>query len=546
MDYLQIHQRIFRQNTGRYLSGLLLLLIFFIAQQVTGQAISLQAGRMKSLKKGGKTVQWLRENVRFEQSGSMVFCDEAEYDPATEDLVGRGNVRITNPDGATVTGKTLEYNNATHIAKVSGGVTLTDGSMTLTTPWIQYHTQTKVGWYGNRGNIKDKETQLTSISGSYNPSLKTLFFKNKVVLTTPEYTVKTDTLQYRTDLKKAQFFAITQLDYKSRTVVFNRGYYLTENQKGEFYGQVALFDSGRTVLCDTLIFNKKEQEGLAHGHVYIHDTLDQWQVWGDHAHYRGNAKSFSVWNRAVAYQGSGKDLFRIKGDTLHYNSDTAKPIALQAINQVAFSQQTASGTCQKLTSYRSDSTFYFSGNPVLWDSLTRLCGDSMEMQVKQQKIRSLKAFPNAFVAIQEDNLHYSQIQGDSMMQRFTIEQKLAQVQVFRKAQSVYFLRDADTLQSANLVSSENMNIRFEDGKINSIAFYGDPKGVLYPTADLPAADAKLPRFVYDIQNKPTAETFIPPHTVLVPTLPYPSDAQRKAQQAKAPQSKKSNTKTGKK
>ncbi|MEY3097690.1 MAG: hypothetical protein RL647_1280, partial [Bacteroidota bacterium] len=32
----------------------------------------------------------------------MVFCDEAEYDPATEDLVGRGNVRITNPDGATV------------------------------------------------------------------------------------------------------------------------------------------------------------------------------------------------------------------------------------------------------------------------------------------------------------------------------------------------------------------------------------------------------------------------------------------------------------
>mgnify|MGYP006191433631 FL=1 len=501
---------------------------------------------MKSLKKGGKTVQWLRENVRFEQSGSMVFCDEAEYDPATEDLVGRGNVRITNPDGATVTGKTLEYNNATHIAKVSGGVTLTDGSMTLTTPWIQYHTQTKVGWYGNRGNIKDKETQLTSISGSYNPALKTLFFKNKVVLTTPEYTVKTDTLQYRTDLKKAQFFAITQLDYKARTVVFNRGYYLTETQKGEFYGQVALFDSGRTVLCDTLLFNKKDQSGIAHGKVYIHDSLDQWQVWGEHAHYRGNAKSFSTWNRAVAYQGSGKDLFRIKGDTLHYNSDTAKPIALQAINQVAFSQQTASGTCQKLTSYRSDSTFYFSGNPVLWDSLTRLCGDSMEMQVKQQKIRSLKAFPNAFVAIQEDNLHYSQIQGDSMMQRFTIEQKLAQVQVFRKAQSVYFLRDADTLQSANLVSSENMNIRFEDGKINSIAFYGDPKGVLYPIADLPAADAKLPRFVYDIQNKPTAETFIPPHTVLVPTLPYPSDAQRKAQQAKAPQSKKSNAQTGKK
>ena len=204
-----------------------LLLSIIALPQLQAQAISLQAGRMKSLKKGDKTVQWLRENVRFEQSGSQVFCDEAEYDPQTEDLLGRGNVRITNPDGATVTGRTLEYNNATHIAKVSGGVTLTDGSMTLTTPWIQYNTQTKVGWYGARGLIKDKQTTLTSTSGSYNPSIKTLFFKNKVVLTTPDYTVKTDTLQYHTDTKKAQFFALTQLDYLSKTLVFQRGYYLT-------------------------------------------------------------------------------------------------------------------------------------------------------------------------------------------------------------------------------------------------------------------------------------------------------------------------------
>jgi lipopolysaccharide export system protein LptA len=537
----QFLQRNFLTQTGFFLRWMLLVFVLLQSQKVASQAISLQAGRMKSLKKGGKTVQWLKENVRFEQSGSMVFCDEAEYDPQTEDLVGRGNVRITNPDGATVTGKILEYNNATHIAKVSGGVTLTDGSMTLTTPWIQYHTQTKVGWYGARGNIKDKETQLTSISGSYNPGLKTLYFKKNVVLTTPDYTLKTDTLQYRTDTKKAQFFAITQLDYKARTLVFNRGYYLTDTEKGEFYGSVALFDSGRTILCDTLLFNKKEQSGIAHGGVYIHDTLDQWQVWGEHAHYRGNAKSFSVWNRALAYQGKDKDLFRIKADTLHYNSDSSRPIALQAIHQVAFTQQTASGTCQKLTSYRKDSTFYFSGEPVLWDSTTRLSGDSMEMQVKKQKIRSLKAFPKAFVATKEDNLHYSQIQGDSMIQRFTPQQKLSQVLVYGKAESIYYLRDADTLQSANLVACEAMNIRFEDGKIKNIAFYDNPKGVLYPIADLPAAEAKLSRFVYDIQNKPTIETFIPPHTAVVPAFPYPNEAQRKAQLPK-----KSNNKNAKK
>lgn len=506
---------------------IILLLSIIALPQLQAQAISLQAGRMKSLKKGDKTVQWLRENVRFEQSGSQVFCDEAEYDPQTEDLLGRGNVRITNSDGATVTGRTLEYNNATHIAKVSGGVTLTDGSMTLTTPWIQYNTQTKVGWYGARGLIKDKQTTLTSTSGSYNPSIKTLFFKNKVVLTTPDYTVKTDTLQYRTDTKKAQFFALTQLDYLSKTLVFQRGYYLTEAETGQFNGQVALFDSGKVILCDTLHFEKKVQRGEAHGHVVILDTIDHYRVWGEHALYRGNQKAFSVWNHALAIQGNTPTPFRITADTLHYNTDSSNPTALKAIHHVAFSQDKASGTCHTLTSLRSDSTFYFHGNPVLWDSTSRLSGDSMEMLVKQQKIQSLKAFPNAFVAIQEDTLHYSQIQGDSMMQQFTPQQQLQSVQVFGKAQSIYFLRDADTLQSANLVSCNRMNIHFAKGKIETIAFYEKPIGVLYPLNQLPATEAKLPKFLFDIQNKPNTQTFIPQYNPSIPELPYPNADQLK-------------------
>ena len=215
-----------------------IILVFIAAlsalQSLSAQPITLQAGRMKSLKRDGKTIQWLKENVQFEQSGSNVYCDEAEYDPQTQDLLGRGNIRITNPDGAIVTGKTLEYNNATHTAKVIGNVKLIDGTMELSTPWIEYNTQTKVGWYGAGGNIIDKETTLSARSGSYNPNKKTLFFKNNVVLTTPEYTVKTDTLQYRTDTKRAQFFAQTQLDYQTKIVVFQADSISPMNKKESF------------------------------------------------------------------------------------------------------------------------------------------------------------------------------------------------------------------------------------------------------------------------------------------------------------------------
>jgi lipopolysaccharide assembly outer membrane protein LptD (OstA) len=315
-------------------------------------------------------------------------------------------------------------------------------------------------------------------------------------------------------------------------VVFQRGYYLTDEQKGEFFGQVALFDQGKTVVCDTLYFNKISQVGMAHGNVYIQDSIDQWKVWGKHAQYNGLAKSIKVWNQALAYQGDAKKPFKLKADTLAYNSDSTQPVALTATYNVAFSQETTSGKCNKLTSKRSDSTFYFSGKPVLYDSVSRVSGDSIEMRVVAQKVKELKSFKHGFVAIQEDSIHFSQIQGDSIHQWMDANQKMEKVRVVGNAQSIYFLRNADTLESANTVTCKSMKIGFQKGKIDQITFYEKPVGTLYPIDQLPAVDSKLKGFVWDMQNKPAEKLFLPPHTVSIPELPYPKGEKSKKKNKK--------------
>ncbi len=486
------------------------------------QPISLQAGRMKSIKRNGHTLQKLRENVHFEQSGSNVYCDEAEYDPISEDLHGSGNVRIINPDGAIVTGKSLDYNNTNHKARVSGNVKLVDGSMELLTPWIEYNTANKLGWYGNGGNIVDKETLLSSRSGSYNSAKKTLFFKNQVVLTTPEYTVKTDTLQYQTDSKKALFFSLTQLDYLNTIVIFKRGWYNTLLQLGEFYGDVGLFDPGKIVICDTLVFNKISEIGLASGDVYSIDTMEHLQVWGQHAKYCGKEKIISIWDQALAFQGKDQNVLQIKADTLHYFSDSSKSLAFKAIHNVAFRQGTLTGTCNLLKSLRSDSTFYFSGNPVLWDStLSRLSGDSIEMKVVQNLIKTLRTFPNAFVSILEDSLYFSQVKGDSIQQEFNNKQQIEKVKVFNNAESIYYLRENDTLQTVNCITSKNIEFGFKKNTIHQITLYHKPQGILYPLDQFPIDKQKLKGFKWDIQNKPNKQTFFSSFKPLIPSLPYP-------------------------
>ena len=507
----------------------LMIISLFFGAIGYAQPISLQAGRMKSSKRDGKTIQLLKDNVRFEQSGSTVYCDEAEYDPSTEDLVGRGNVRIINSEGTVVTGRNLFYNNATHIARVDGNVKLKDGSLELTTPWIQYHTQTKLGWYNAGGTIIDKETKLVSRSGSYQPGLKTLYFRYQVVLSTPDYTVKTDTLQYRTDTKVASFYSATQIDYKNSALTFQRGWYNTEKEVGKFYQQVGLFEPGKILICDTLEFDKKAETGLAHSHVYVIDSANDLKGWGQHCAYNGKTKFMSLWG---AFSGnSGKALvwqtdadnnpMKIIADSLQYFNDSNAKIAFKAINGVSLKQKGFAATCKDLTSWRSDSCIRFSYHPVLWDSLTRISGDSMELQLQNKKVRNLRVFNHAFTAMQENIAYYSQIAGDSMVNDFGDAQKIKEVRVYRNAKSIYYIKnDSNLIESANTVSGKNMKISMVDGKVETVKIYHEPKGIVYPIDALPVNEAKLPGFLWDPENMPTASQFVITDNYSIPILPY--------------------------
>jgi lipopolysaccharide assembly outer membrane protein LptD (OstA) len=194
---------------------------------------------MKSLDINGHKGQLLKGNVQFEQSGSTVYCDEAEYDPTDETLRGIGGVKIVNTGGSVVTGNRLFYDNKTHVAFVEGKVELKDESMKLSTPWLRYNTLTKLGWYGAGGKIIDKETQLTSNRGSYDPSKHQLFFQGNVKLITPDYVIQTDTLQYNTQEKKANFMSFTQINTDEDLILFEGGYYFTEEKNGFFHTKFA-------------------------------------------------------------------------------------------------------------------------------------------------------------------------------------------------------------------------------------------------------------------------------------------------------------------
>lgn len=499
---------------------LALTILFLPVFALLAQPISLSAGKMKGIKKGGKEVQHLEGNVSFEQSGSVVLCDFADYDVQSEELTGTGNVRITSSEGVVITGSNLVYNNKEKMARVSGNVKLTDKDMTLTTPWINYNTESKIGWYGAGGKIVDSEMTLTSGSGSYNPNLKMLYFHKNVVLLHPEYKIYADTLQYNSSTGTSYFFSYTEIISDSSTILCNYGEYNSQTGKSYFTKNAAILSKENIIRADTLIYNKNTGVGEAYGHLWVKDTNQRITIFGHKGYYNRQTRYTQVTGNPLArqYEKNGDSLL-LRADTFIYTVDSSQTKrALLAFHNMSMYRPDFSGTADSLSYTSVDSLFYLYGKPVLWNSNTRLNADTMRIWMKGSKISLMEMRSSCFVATEESSTQYSQISGTDMNNYFGDDKKLKTVWVLNNSRSVYYIREKDSaITSANVVACRDMKINMDSGKVGNVRFYGTPAGVSYPVSELPDADKILPGFVWDAENRPSADGFQPPF--VIPDLP---------------------------
>ena len=465
---------------------------------------------MKSLDFGDHKGQLLTGDVSFEQGGSRVFCDRAEYDPLSETLKGAGNVRIVNTDGATVTGMILHYNNRQQQARVEGNVILKDGSLTLKAPWLEYNTQTKIGWYGGGGFIQDKETFLKSRRGRYDPNIKKLFFRGNVILETEDYIIQTDTLIYETSTKTAIFNDYTQINTEEEQIILNEGYYKTEQKQGYFTSGFTYLAKNKRILCaDTAFLDEQNKTGTARGRVWLYDSSENWMLYGDKGAYRKELNYAEMFGNALAIN-TEKDSLWLRADSIITEKDATKSFNMtRGIGSVKMMQGSTRATAEKLTHFERDSNIQLRGKPVIWDSLSRMSGDSIDIFLENNKIRFGSMFPNALIVNKESPNYFSQIQGDSVYYSLDSNQKIDLSWVYRNGKSIYYISENNEVNAAFWVSCANMKFQFVNNKIDRVHFYEKPRGTLYPIDQIPEDKKQLERFVWDEENKPNRNSFKP-------------------------------------
>lgn len=471
-----------------------------VAQAQSSRKINVKSAN--SLEFDNRTeAQRLVGDVIFEHQGTMLYCDSAYLYPDNR-MDAYSNVRIVT-DSVTATGRQLNYDGNTRIAKLSGNVVMTDPNSRLTTEYLTYDLENKTAGYTTGGKIISKSNELVSVFGQYRSSNRTFYFRKNVKLTNPQYIMDCDTLHYSTGNETAYFIGPTTITAKNNKIYCENGYYNTKTDKSEF-GKNARFESrGQLILADTLRYDRSSGIGKARKNVSIYDTTESVTLRGDFADYNEKSGSMLISQRAEMQRPFGKDTLYLHADTLRSLLDTViDKRTIYAYHKAQFYKADFQGRCDSLTYAESDSMMRLYKDPIIWNDDNQLVADTVLIQLANDKLHTLYLIKSGFISSEVDSIHFDQIKGKTITGYFT-DNELSRVLVEGNGETVYFAEDEkNSYIGVNKAVCSRMMIHLDSSAIQSIVFYTAPEATLFPIKDLPGDEMRLKGFQWFGEVRP--------------------------------------------
>jgi hypothetical protein len=158
-----------------------------------------------------------------------------------------------------------------------------------------------------------------------------------------------------------------------------------------------------------------------------------------------------------------------------------------------------SGKCDSIHSSSKTALTKMIGNPILWNAENQITGDVMHLigNNTTKKLDSLKVLNNTFI-VSKDTIGtgYNQVKGQDLYGKFE-EGKLHDVDVVKNAEVIYYMRnEAQELIGINKNKSSKINLIIEDNEVETITFFQQIDGDIFPEKDLPENARKLRGLVW--------------------------------------------------
>ncbi|MDX5482839.1 MAG: LPS export ABC transporter periplasmic protein LptC, partial [Hymenobacteraceae bacterium] len=449
-----------------------------------------------------------------------------------------GNVRMTQADTITITGKRATYDANKRTAQVSGDVVMRDPRMTLNTPSLNYNLDTRTATYTEGGTIVDPENRLESRLGSYDTRSKVFTFQQNVKVNTADYTITAQNMRYNTLSKIVYFQGPTFIKGEQGDLYAEEGTYNTITKVSNFGRNAYILTPEYRLGGDKLYYDQNTGYGFAEKNVSLRSLKDDVTIRGQVGRYwreRGVAK---VYGSPVMETILDKDTLYMSADTLISREAKGPGTAsmLYAFPNVKIFKSDLQGKADSLSYNRTDSVMHMNVSPVLWNEQSQLVSDTIRIHMRNKTIDRMYMFSNAFITSEDSLKNYNQVKGRNMTAYFK-EGNISRVDVNGNGESLYFALEGDSLLTGmNKAICSNMRLNFAENKLQTISFLVKPDANFIPPHELEQGARRLDGFSWLADQRPTKQDVLAKRVVAAPAEAQP--AKKAAPAKKAPPKKK--------
>ncbi|MEO8253436.1 MAG: OstA-like protein [Flavobacterium sp.] len=438
----------------------------------------------------------LTGNVVVNHDGVVLTCNKAYFFQKENYIKAFGNVQLVQGDTLYLNSKYAEYNGNVKKAMATGDAVMTSPDATLATDTINFDRNTQEVFYNTKGTIVNKENTLVSKSGRYYVAEKKFKFLTEVVVTNPKYVMKSNHLDYYSNSGHSYLFGPSTITSATNFIYTEKGFYDSKKNLAHFLKKSYIKYDNRLIEGDSLYYDRNKEFASATRNVKITDSINRGVIKGHYAEVFQQKDSMFVTKRAVAINFVENDSVYIHGKKLMVTGKEGDRI-IRAFNNVRFFKIDMSGKCDSIHSSSKTALTKLIGNPILWNGESQITGDIMHLigDSQTKKLDSLKVLTNTFI-ISKDTLGtgYNQIKGLNLYGKFK-DGKLHDVDVVKNAEVIYYMRNDDKeLIGINKNVSSKINILFDQNTIETITFFNQVDGDIFPEEELDEHDRKFKGF----------------------------------------------------
>ncbi|MEA9412390.1 OstA-like protein [Flavobacterium sp. PL02] len=440
----------------------------------------------------------LTGNVKVNHDGVVLTCNKAYLFQGENYLKAFGNVQIVQGDTLFLNSKYAEYSGNSKKAFATGNAVMSSPDATLQTDTINFDRNVQEVFYNSKGTIINKENTLESKSGRYYVAQKKFVFLTAVTVTNPKCVIKSNHLDYYSNSGHSYLFGPSTITSKTDYIYTEKGFYDTKRNLAHFLRKSYIRYDTRLIEGDSLYYDRNKDFASATRNVKITDSINRGIVKGHYAEIYKQKDSMFVTKRAVAINFVENDSVYIHGKKLMITGKEGDRI-IRAFNNVRFFKTDMSGKCDSIHSNSRTALTKLIGNPILWNGESQITGDVMHLigDNNTKKLDSLKVLNNTFI-ISKDTIGtgYNQVKGLNLFGKFR-DGKLHDVDVIKNTEVVYYMRnDANELIGINKNVSSKINLILENNAIETITFFNQVDGDIFPEAELPENARKLRGMVW--------------------------------------------------